>query len=156
MKVLNTLLVLFGLISISSCSLETPEKRIREAEFNDRPAVIADLRSKGKITPETAQTFYAQWKSEAQQKMKEQEAFNRWYRQLTPQQQAQYQQARMQMIGQVMQAQSNIIQSAAISNAALDNSINSSMDRYSYDQRTRAIEAPKYYYHNVQGTIYNR
>lgn len=156
MKFLNTILILFGVISISSCSLETPEQRIREAEFNDRPAVIADLRSKGKITPETAQTFYAQWKSEAQQKMKEQEAFDRWYRQLTPQQQAQYQQARMQMIGQVMQAQSNILQSAAISNAALQNSWDSSMDRNSYDMRTRAIAAPKYYNHNIQGTIYTR
>lgn len=93
--------------------------------------------------------FYNQWRTEGEEARRKQEAFDRWYRSLTPSDQAAYEQARMQSIAAVYN-------SMAITNASMIQNNNQFMDRQAYDRRTQAIQAPKYYNHNIQGTIYHR
>jgi hypothetical protein len=145
------ILQLVALLAMSLCAVScvAPEKRIREAPFNERPAVIKDLESRGRISKETAGMFYNQWRAEADDARRKQEAFDRWYRSLSPSEQAAYEQTRMQSIAAVYN-------SMAITNASLMNNTNSFLDRQAYQQRTQAIQAPKYYNHNIQGTIYHR
>ena len=132
----------------ASCVTTTPEKRIGEADFNDRPAVIKDLEAKGKISKESAALFYSNWKAERDEEIRKQQAFERWYRNLSPQQQLAYEQSQMQARAAALQGLSLMI-------ANSQSNLNSSLDRQAYDRRTQAIEAPKQYNHNIQGTIYH-
>jgi hypothetical protein len=132
----------------ASCITIPPEKRIGEADFNDRPAVIKDLEEKGEISKESAALFYSNWKAERDEEIRKQQAFERWYRNLSPQQQLAYEQSQMQ-------ARAAALQGLSLMMANNQNNLNASLDRQAYDRRTQALEAPQQFNHNIQGTIYH-
>lgn len=140
--------LLFAMIlCCGSCALsEPPEKRISNAAFADRPSVIRQLEIDGKISPEVAKMYQNRWEQEAREIRQKQEAFDRWYRTLSPAEQVAYEQSRMQALAAGMQAMS-------LNNAMLQRNINDQMNRNSYDRRTDALLTPQYHNHNIQGTL---
>lgn len=150
---MNLRLISTGLIFLLCASCVLPEKRIKEASFNDRPAVIKELESRGRLSKESAAAFLSQWKAEALKEQRRQEAFNRWYSSLSPQDQVAYEQSRFQALSAGFQAMTI---SNAYMNASMQNSMDSALNRQAFDRRTQAIQSPKYYNHNIQGVIYHR